>query len=448
MLYDLVLMSTLISKLYIPLFDINRLNTVFRVTRTELIKTYNNLICVISMFNYLWTTEVKMKKFAQIFGIGLVLCLCACKHDVLPFINIHKGEAIGWGAKESCLIKYTDLRGTVELEGKIKCRGGLSSKYDKHSFSLELDEGYAMGYLPKDDDWIINANYIDKTFMRHKICYDLFNEMNPQNVAAGCSYVKVAINDVYQGLYVLMEEVNAGMIGLNKQDSMAMLFKGPPIFSTKKGPTKSTAFDRYHQKYPKIDKSDKTAYLAEFANFMHYSSDVDFAKNISQWVDIDNIMDWHILLLFSNNTDGIAKNLYLYKKDNDTPFRIAIWDYDHSFGRDGDNELSFWGKKIKCESSILVKRLMEIEQTGYRSKLKQRWLELREQGILSVESFRTKMQANKKIIDGEVAGNFKKWPVNGSWYFDDNSFDQELKLMFLFAQIRIKQLDLYFKDLE
>ena len=62
--------------------------------------------------------------------------------------------------------------------GNIKCRGGISSKYNKHSFSLELEKKYSLAKLPIDDDWIINANYIDKTFMRHKICYDIFKEMN------------------------------------------------------------------------------------------------------------------------------------------------------------------------------------------------------------------------------------------------------------------------------
>ena len=33
-----------------------------------------------------------------------------------------------------------------------------------------------------------------------------------------------------------------------------------------------------------------------------------------------------IILLFTNNADGIMKNFYLYKLDKNTPFRFAIWD--------------------------------------------------------------------------------------------------------------------------
>ena len=46
----------------------------------------------------------------------------------------------------------------------------------------------------------------------------------------------------------------------------------------------------------------------------------------------------HLLLYLSNGGDGITKNFYIYKMDEETPFRIALWDCDHSFGRDGDNE--------------------------------------------------------------------------------------------------------------
>ena len=41
--------------------------------------------------------------------------------------------------------------------------------------------------------------------------------MNSKNVASKCNYVNVNINDKYEGLYVLLEEINAVMIGLIKR---------------------------------------------------------------------------------------------------------------------------------------------------------------------------------------------------------------------------------------
>ena len=121
-----------------------------------------------------------------------------------------------------------------------------------------------------------------------------------------------------------MEETNASMIGLNKIDTMAMLFKDPSIFVKKRKVNFQDSLNYYQQKYPKIKKSDKTYYIEEFKNFLFYSSDKEFSKKIDDWVDISNVIDWHIILLFSNNGDGIMKNFYLYKKGESDPFRFAI----------------------------------------------------------------------------------------------------------------------------
>lgn len=107
----------------------------------------------------------------------LVLGL-SCKNDGIPELNIYKTGNISWREKRPCKIIYIHANDTTALNGNIKFRGGSSSKYYKHSFSLELNNKYPLAELPGDDDWIINANYIDKTFMRHKISYDFFRAMS------------------------------------------------------------------------------------------------------------------------------------------------------------------------------------------------------------------------------------------------------------------------------
>ncbi len=376
-----------------------------------------------------------------------LLMVCSCREEKTPTLNIKKDGAIGWKEKEQCKIVYLDSEKNDELIGKIKCRGGISKKYYKHSFSLELKDKYSFSELPYDDDWIINANYIDKTFMRHKISYDLFREMNPENIASKSNYVNLMINDEYKGLYVLMEEINASMIGLNKRDTMAVLFKDPPIFRKERLNYVQDSLNYYQQKYPKISKSDKTYYIEDFKDFLFKTSDKEFAKKIDTWVDLSNVIDWHIILLFSNNGDGIMKNFYLYKLDEKTPFRFAIWDYDHSFGRDGDNERNLMERELDCNKAILLERLSNISGIGYLSRLKKRWFELREKSVISNENFEKLILSNDNLIKKEVDKNFQKWVLNSKWYYDDNGYNEELNLMRDFVKIRINQLDKYFNSL-
>ncbi len=362
-------------------------------------------------------------------------------------MNIVKEGDVGWNSKEACTIEYCTGGDTLILKAAIKCRGGVSSKYFKHSYSLELDDKFSVAGLPRDDDWILNANYIDKTFMRHKISYDLFREMSPNNAASQCAYVNLLLNGKPMGLYVLMQEINAGMLDLDRKDPMAMLFKDPPVFYADKITSVQDSLNYYQQKYPKIQQCDKTSTIEEFKNFLFFSSDSAFAQNVSKWVDIDNVIDWHIVLLFSNNSDGIMKNFYLYKPDSHTPFRFAIWDYDHSYGRDGDNEPHHANQELNWQRCILLKRLYQIPATGYTQMLKDRWAYLRKHDIISVAHFKELMDENDKAISQAVINNFALWPVNEKWYFDANTYQQETALMLKFVEERIPMLDAYIEKL-
>jgi hypothetical protein len=141
------------------------------------------------------------------------------------------------------------------------------------------------------------------------------------------------------------------------------------------------------------------------------------------------------------------KNFYLYKKNSSTPFRIAIWDFDHSFGRDGDNELNNTSPDIAFERSILLKRLFNNPHLNYRNKLKSRWEYLRKKGILSSNKFKRHIALNSKIIGNELKNNFDKWPLDGEYYFDKNSHEKEVDIMIKFVDMNLTILDEYFKTL-
>ncbi|MEO0735011.1 MAG: DUF2911 domain-containing protein, partial [Bacteroidota bacterium] len=72
--------------------------------------------------------------------------------------------------------KYDPARDVIRFRvpAHLKRRGGMSFVYDKHSYTLHLDRKIPLDFLPLDRDWVLNASYIDKTFVRHKVSYDLF----------------------------------------------------------------------------------------------------------------------------------------------------------------------------------------------------------------------------------------------------------------------------------
>lgn len=396
-----------------------------------------------------------MRPFVPFFILNLALLCVGCHSQEsepqevppVPEIRITSIDPTTWTEKNRCEIQYILDGDTTVLAGEIRYRGGISSKYHKHSYSLELDSAFQFLDLEADDDWIINAGYVDKTFMRHKLSYDVFRRMHRKNIAPECFYSMVNFNGVDDGLYVMMEEVNASMLGVDKSDPMAMVFKGPAVFHETRLEYVQEPDNYYQQKYPKKSDSDKTEYMEEFRAFLFETSDKEFATEIDSWIDLRNVADWHLLLLFTNNSDGLMKNFYLYKHDSETPFRFVPWDYDHSFGRDGDYELNMDTLLVSIERSVLLRRLMKTNAGGYVNLLKVRWVELSKKNVLTTESTFKMIQHNHRIIEKWIPVNRAIWPDSSQFYLDDNSYEQEITIMKDYVKMRVRSLDEYFRTL-
>ncbi len=361
----------------------------------------------------------------------------------IPSIDICVDGDIPWDSKTPCSISYSDLNEQFSDEAKIKCRGGYSSAFAKHSYTFKMTQKHALAGLPLQRTFILNANYIDKSMMHHKICFDLFREMNPKkNLASECAYVNLSVNGEYMGLYVLMQKLNAGALGLNKKDSLALIYKDPPVFyGENRLEWVQEPGNYFQQNYPDIEDEDMNGYLENVMQFMIHADDSTFAHEIGQHFDLENIIDWHLLLMFTNNGDGVMKNFYLYKRNTKTPFRIAIWDYDDAFGRDGEGELKMTESLPNFERCLLLNRLENNPFLDYDARLRQRYKELRDSGLFSKQHIEEMIEANHRIIKNEVKRNFELWPVDGEGYFDAYTYEEELGVMREYLDIRIPQLD-------
>ncbi len=393
-----------------------------------------------------------MKTKAGLSVICVIMILASCqfvktdafKKEIidlgLPVFLISTNDEIPYEEKIASKWDFRYKRMKSTGKGKIRRRGGLSASYEKRSYTLNTNQREFFGNLPSDTEWILNANFIDKTFMRHKFSYDLFREMNPENLATLCEYAQVFVNEKYMGLYVMMERLNEENLNLDVRDSMAVIFKDPPIFTTVERLSKYELKNdtRWFLNYPKKDSIRFNNEMDEFRSFLLKSDDQSFQNEISKKVKIENVIDWHLYLLLSNNADGLVKNFFLYRQKSGQAYNISIWDADHSFGRDGDGEKNMLKKTIQIENNILLKRLLEIPD--YKNKLKNKYKILRKK-IFTMNHFNEMLASNEASIKEALPYNSKIWPDNHKLYYDDNDFDAEVKLMKDFLVLRLEQLD-------
>ena len=180
--------------------------------------------------------------------------------------------------------------------------------------------------------------------------------------------------------------------------------------------------------------------------FIHNSSDEDFKNKIfTEYFSIENIIDWHLLLLITNNGDGIKKNNYIFKRDSSSPYLYCPWDFDHSFGREGDGE-PITEDICDVESHKLFERLVELNPDGYIEKLPKKFMKLYESGILSVENIHAMIDKNAEKLRPEIKANEALWPLNEVGYFKGSDFEKEVQLMKDWIEKRIQKLRVSFAE--
>lgn len=371
--------------------------------------------------------------------VGLLLCLAGCKLSSEPSkdlaqVHLYDLSKIDYEDKKHLEFAYIDSDTSASFDrisAKARYRGGASSVYPKHSFSVKLSEPHSLAGLPKDKDWILNASYIDKSFCRHTVSYDLFRAFSPNNIAPQHAPIEVFQNERYYGLFLLMERLDATRLKVDKKDSGACVFKDPPVFRDHEFMNTYPYLDTtnlYHQKFPKQKRHDFNGEMEALRRFIFDSSDEAFAdpnSGIAARFDLNNIIDWHLLLLVTNNGDGIAKNFYLYRTRSGAPFRIAPWDYDATFGRDGDSG-PHWEGVLQPELHVFFQRLLALNPQGYKDRLKARFLELEAQNILTVDAVNRRLLERWEMLHPYLAKNVEKWPFVDKYYADDWDASKEI----------------------
>ena len=99
-------------------------------------------------------------------------------------------------------------KGSVISENKLRIRGrgNATWTYPKKPYKLKLDSKANLLGMGEDKDWVLLANYCDKTLMRAGIAFKLSKLMNfPWTVKD--RFVEVVINGEYLGNYQLVEGI-------------------------------------------------------------------------------------------------------------------------------------------------------------------------------------------------------------------------------------------------
>ena len=106
----------------------------------------------------------------------------------------------------------------------IEIRGSYSSTLPQKPYGIETrdiqgnNNNVPLFGMPQENDWILIANYNDKTFLRNILAFDLFTKM--EHYAPRTRLCEVVIDSIYQGIYVFTEKIKRdnGRVDIAKLD--------------------------------------------------------------------------------------------------------------------------------------------------------------------------------------------------------------------------------------
>ena len=350
----------------------------------------------------------------------------------------------------------------------IETRGASSSNFPKKSYRIELwdqnneDVDSALCGFAADNDWILSAQYTDKTLMRGMLTFDLIRRMGWW--APHVKPVELILNDEYKGIYLLMEKVKQDndRVDIAKLDSTELTgddVTGGYILKLDKNsgqsntgwtspysPWPSGSSIEFNYEYPDADEikpqqiSYIKAYIDSFEDALAGPNFADPINGYRKYVDINSCVDAFIISEFSKNMDAYRKSFFMYKdkKSNGGKLIMApIWDYDISYGNadycngqfysgwqynfnyvcGGDNWLNpFWFERMTQDST-------------FNNLVKCRWNELK-QHVLNLNRINNWIDSTAAALNESQAWNFTIWPIIGTYvwpnYYIGQSYQEEV----------------------
>lgn len=340
----------------------------------------------------------------------------------------------------------------------IELRGSSSQGFPKKSYGFETTSGDSIPInisllgLPAEHDWILNANYTDKTLMRNVMAYDLWRSTG--RWASRCRYGELFLNGQYQGVYILMEKIKRGnnrldiarldpdentgdnltggyIIKIDKLTGGGTGWTSPwPPFQSGAGQTIFMQYD-----YPSADSisPQQIYYIQSFVDsFETALAAPNFADPLlgyRKYMNEGSLIDYFLLNEISKNIDGYRLSTFFYKdkRSNSAVLRMGPpWDYDLAWRNAdyyGGNIYSGWA--YNCvdpgdgfQTPFWWDKL--LQDPLFVIHLRCRWEELRS-GIFSEPYLFNYVDSVASLLYESKDRNFERWPILGIYVWPNPS---------------------------
>lgn len=354
----------------------------------------------------------------------------------LPIVRVQSAgdPPIGRTVAGQAEIIEGDNRSSGLLAGQIRLRGNTSlyrERNKKKYYRIELARPADVPAVGRTRYLFLISGWKDITLMRDRLCYDLFrsfSEPGKPRYSPHVRPVELVVNGDYKGIYNLQDRVDADLLGLDKKIHDAdrpVLYKAVDSLASFQEPHR----EAYLQKVPDWRDGGYWDPLEKLVSFIGQATPEAFREEIARRVDLDNIIDFEILLTLTSNQEGRDYNLFLARDGGaDARFFITPWDYD----------VTFYDAAIP--SNHLINRL-HWDLPGYSRRVYERWRSLGKDR-LSEQGLMSRIDALQAELSEGVERNYRRWPLP-----EAVTFEGEVGNLRSFIRARLPLLEAHFRAL-
>lgn len=339
-------------------------------------------------------------------------------HDIHIHINSRDLQRLRQGFAGNTIypadLQWRNLR--VRNVG-IRSRGDFTRNATKMGLQVEFAH-YATGQRFLGLDSLVLDNlWQDPAMIREYLAMALFSRAGVP--APRASLGRLFINNAYQGVYGIVEGVDASFLERQFGDKTGYLFE----FHAQELPFRAEYLGSdlvaYTSRFePRTHRRDAATILyspiRDLFREINESNDVVWRERVDDVLDVDNLLGHLAVETFLAEADGLAgsfigmNNFYLYRRADSPRHRLIPWDRDLSFFD------LVWPLTPNFEQSPLLRRILEFDD------LRERYLEKLEDCVrLATEGDWLTNEVDRVVSLVTTAAYADRWKRDSDEVFDE-----------------------------
>lgn len=374
----------------------------------------------------------------------------------LPLVSINAPDGIVDEPKRPCDMIIIDPKGRTngdqvyyETHAGIEWRGSGALRYVKKAYGFKLREDgtetskdASLLGLRDDNNWILDAMWLDKARMRNRVLFDVWNEfskpyyIDSEPKATNGTHghlVEVFLDGKYHGLYVLSDKLDRKQLKLKKNGgylyklgdwSDECLLRG----STSPYDNNKLVWNGVEMDYPDEIGQIEYKYFNNLIKFVAETSTEEFSAKFEDMIDMASMVDHFIYTNLFYGYDNIGRNTFwgIYDVKKSEKMIPLIWDLDGTLGRTWDRQKEdpeggfLIYNRHNGKSYKIYKRILTDNPADIKSKIKARWNDIKN-GAVSIANMNSKLDyyGNQQVRSGADQREISRWIGSEEYDFND-----------------------------